>query len=65
MLTVGAGHVAASGVQTSRTQTLEQEMNCLDCEEVDDEEIELLSVTLAASRLVEESQVRVRNLKVY
>jgi len=52
-------------VQTSRTQTLEQEMNCLDCEEVDDEEIELLSVTLAASRLVEESQVRVRNLKVY
>ena len=47
----------ASGVQTTRTQMLQQEMRGIDCSDVDDEELELLSITLAASRLVEESQV--------
>lgn len=36
----------------------QQEMHGVDCAVVDEEEVELLSVTLAATRLVEESQVR-------
>lgn len=35
----------------------QQEMHGVDCAVVDEEEVELLSVTLAATRLVEESQV--------
>lgn len=47
--------VQVTGVQTTRTYLQQQEINAIDDE--DDEDMELLSVTLAASRLVEESQV--------
>jgi len=47
--------VQVTGVQTTRTYLQQQEINVIDDE--DDEDMELLSVTLAASRLVEESQV--------
>jgi len=47
--------VQVTGVQTTRTYLQQQESNAIDDE--DDEDVELLSVTLAASRLVEESQV--------
>ena len=38
-------------------QHLQHELHGVDCAVVDEEEVELLSVTLAATRLVEESQV--------
>jgi len=47
--------VQVTGVQTTKTYLQQQESNAIDDE--DDEDVELLSVTLAASRLVEESQV--------
>jgi len=47
--------VQVTGVQTTRTYLQQQESSAIDDE--DDEDMELLSVTLAASRLVEESQV--------
>ena len=47
-------------LEASRMQMMhfQQEMHGVDCAVVDEEEVELLSVTLAATRLVEESQVR-------